>query len=65
METTSQQPAPPPCQCDQQLGGALPWLVAVGLVLLAFNLWRERRRKKREGKRTETASGGHEDGGER
>jgi len=65
METTSQQPAPPPCQCDQQLGGALPWLVAVGLVLLAFNLWRERRRKKRDGNRIEAADSGDEDGGKR
>ena len=48
MESTTQQAPAPPCQCDQQLGGALPWLVAVGIGLLLFERWRSRRGKKRE-----------------
>jgi hypothetical protein len=61
METTSQQQPAPPCQCQQQLGDALPWLaVALGIIVV---LDRFGRRGKKKQSADGAAGGGADDGG--
>ena len=62
MESTSQQQVPPPCQCQQQLGDALPWLAVALAIIVALDRF-GRRRKKKDGKPDGTAGGGSDDGG--
>jgi len=47
-EATSQQPAPPPCQCQQQLGDAVPWLAVALAVIVALDPLGRRSTKKDE-----------------
>jgi hypothetical protein len=46
MQSTSQQTPRPPCACQQQFGGALPFLLAVLGLLLLVDRWKGRRKKK-------------------
>lgn len=62
MESTSQQQPAQPCPCQQQLGGALPWLaVALGIVVALDRLGR--RRKRKDEKTDGAATGEADDGG--
>lgn len=62
MESTSQQQQPPPCQCQQQLGDALPWLaVALAIVVALDRLGRRGKKKNKEP--DGTAGGGSDEGG--
>jgi hypothetical protein len=63
METTGQQPAPPPCQCDQQLSTALPLLLLVAFGLFLLDRWRGRRGKKKGEQRVGTSDDGSKEGG--
>jgi hypothetical protein len=61
MQTTSQQQPRPPCQCQEQFGGALPWLMATLAIMVALDRF-SRRRKKKDEKTDGTAGGGPEHG---
>jgi hypothetical protein len=62
----SQQHPPPPCECQQQFGGALPWLAITLAILVVLDRWNGRRQKqKQETERLGTGNGGLADGGNR
>jgi hypothetical protein len=62
---------PPPCQCQQQQGYALPWLVGALALIVGLDRWNARRRKNRKDKEENeeekeiTATGGTTDGDKR
>jgi hypothetical protein len=61
----SQQHHPPPCDCQQQFGGALPWLAATLAILVVLNRWNGHRQKKTDKDPGGTGNGGPADGGNR
>jgi hypothetical protein len=64
MESASQQQVPPPCQCQQQFGGAMPWLVLALAIIVALDRWGRRRKKEKENEKTDgPVAGGAHDGG--
>jgi hypothetical protein len=67
MEGTSQPQLPPPCQCQQQQGYALPWLVGALAIIVGLDRWNARRRKNRKEKEEKeiTATGGTTNGDKR
>ncbi|HJX63101.1 MAG TPA: hypothetical protein VJ860_04025 [Polyangia bacterium] len=57
MESTSHQQSPPPCQCQQQLVGALPLLALAFAIIVGLDRWNARRRKNKEEKAIAAAGG--------